>query len=863
VHASGFGEALRRQRLASGLTQEELAERAALSVRAISDLERGVKRVPRPSSLRLLVAAMSLSGNDAETLLQAARLGNGAEAQPARNNLPVAISSFVGRERSLAELHARLDTARLLTLTGAGGIGKTRLALEVASQILQRYADGVWLIELANVTDPALVPNSAALTLGVKVRPGRTPLEALRQTLESRHTLLILDNCEHLLNACAELVEVLLKACPRVQVLATSREALGLSGEVAWLVPSLGLDSDAQRLFVERASAINHDLRSAGASKAAVARVCRQVDGIPLAIELAAAWTNVLSLDEIAARLAASPDLLIGPRSAPPRQRTVRLTVDWSLGLLDEAEREVFDQLSVFVGGFTLSASAAVAGRDVLLPLARLVAASLVVREGDRYRLLEPLRQVGQQRLGGTPGADLARARHAAHYLELAESLQTELWGRGARGNGVVMLERDVGNLRAALRWLLDQGDAERAGRLGAVLARFWMYSGRLAEGRAWLAELLPLEGMTLGTRGRLLVASAAAATYELDLGVARTLLEDGLAAAREGGDDWAIAWALFLLAWGAPGRAGADLDSQWLMGLCAEGAARSDASGDAVLQVMLEITGAMLRMLAGDVVGGEAAARDSLRQASAIGAPREVARAQLCLGIAAYLRHELPAAGDWLQAARAAWEVEGEAQQVPWFLVVTGQVLVAADAGDRWLARRCLAGLLGLWSTLDRLPQLGGACVQALVYLLAAEGNWREVLRLGRVLEGQAAPLELVRYFGRRVMDLMPDARAALGTAAAAEAWEGGAKLSLADACQRAESVANQRPARQRLAGGLSAREAEVLRLVADGKTNRQISEVLVLSERTVAKHLDHVFAKLGVSSRAAAAAFAVRSGL
>jgi predicted ATPase/DNA-binding CsgD family transcriptional regulator len=853
------------------LTQEELAERASLSVRAISDLERGVKHAPRASTLRLLIKGMRLRGDDADKLFEAAHAADlpRTTRQAAGHNLPVAISSFVGRERSIAEIEELIkNEARLVTLTGAGGIGKTRLALEVAGRLQQRYADGVWLIELANVTDPALVPHVATRTLTVKATPGRTPLEALRLALESQYTLLVLDNCEHLLAACAELADVLLKGCPRVQVLATSREALGITGERTWLVPSLRLESEAERLFVERACAINRDLSVDDASLASVGRLCRQLDGIPLAIELAAAWTNALSPAEIGARLAATPDLLAGPRTAPARQRTVSATLDWSLSLLEPTERALFNQLSVFVGGFTLGAGSAVVGTDVLMPLARLVAASLALREhepagGDRYRLLEPLRQVGRQRLEATQHAEASLARHANYYLGLAESQQTELWGRGARGNGVMILERDVGNLRAALRWFLEGSDTERAGRLGAVLARFWMYSGRLAEGRAWLAELLHLDGMTTATRGRLLVASAAAATYELDLGVARALLQDGLDVAGRAGDDWAIAWALFLLTWGAPGRADA-VDPERLILLCAEGAARSARAGDAVLEVMLDITGAMLQALAGDVPDAEAAARDAVRRAAAIGAPREVARAQLCLGIAAYLRGDLAIASERLLEARTAWEAEGEAQQVPWFLVVTGQLLVAADSGNRWLARRCLAGLLGLWSTLEHLPQLGGACLQALAYLSAAEGNWPQVLRVGAVLERQRVPLEMTRYFGRRIGDLLPQARSALSEAAAAAAWAEGLELSPGEAYEIAEVVAHQRPAKQtRVAGGLSAREAEVLRLVADGNTNRQISEVLVLSERTVAKHLDHVYNKLGVSSRAAAVAFALRAGL
>ena len=412
------------------------------------------------------------------------------EAEPApriperpAHNLPLEFSSFVGREKELAEVKRLLESTRLLTLTGSGGCGKTRLALAAASELVEGFEDGVWLVELASLADPSLVPQSVAFTLGIREQPGRSPTEALSDYLGSRKVLLLLDNCEHLVEACAELAEALLHSCPELRVLATSREALGITGEVAWLVPSLSLPDlrrlpaveglpryESARLFVERA-AVKPTFALTEQNAVAVTQVCYRLDGIPLAIELAAARAKVLPVEQIADRLNDSFRLLAaGSRTAMPRHRTLHATMDWSRELLSWAERSLFHRLSVFAGGFSLEAAESVCiGGDVerdevLGLLSRLVDKSLVVaREEDgetRYRLLETIRQYGREKLDGSEEESEAGRRHAGFFVGLAEKAERELNGPD-QARWLTRLETEHDNIRAALSWSLGEAGSK------------------------------------------------------------------------------------------------------------------------------------------------------------------------------------------------------------------------------------------------------------------------------------------------------------------------------------------------------------------------------------------------------------------
>jgi len=420
--------------------------------------------------------------------------------------LPLQLTSFVGRQRELAEVAALLQASRLVTLTGAGGCGKTRLALETAQQVLPWYRDGVALVELAPLTEPALVTPAIATAVGVREKPGEPLLSTLQSALHARQVLLLLDNCEHLLDACAQHVDALLRACPDLQVLATSREALGISGEQSWLAPSLPLPEEtatpavalqaaAVQLFVERAQAVLPSFALSSQNVAAVVQVCRRLDGIPLALELAAACLRSLSPQQLATRLDQRFQLLVGgSRAALPRQQTLRAMVDWSYHRLSEGEQRLFRQLSVFVGDCTLEAVEAVGSgegieqQQVAPLLARLVEQSLVLAEGqvdgeERYRLLETLRQYGWEELVAAGEAPAAAERHAAYYLGWAEEAapQSEV-GHREQVLGVARFASEYANLRSALRWLIQHQDVERAVRLAQALFSFWETRGALQE---------------------------------------------------------------------------------------------------------------------------------------------------------------------------------------------------------------------------------------------------------------------------------------------------------------------------------------------------------------------------------------------
>jgi predicted ATPase/class 3 adenylate cyclase len=411
------------------------------------------------------------------------------------NNLPPQLTSFVGRERELAELKERLKTTRLLTLTGTGGCGKTRLALQVAADRADAFADGVWLIDLAPLVDSLLLPQAIAAVLGVREVPGRPLMATLADSLRGRNLLLVLDNCEHLLGACAQLADALLRACPRLRILATSREILGLSGEIAWRVPSLRqpdplqpptaaslAQSEAAQLFLDRALAVLQTFAVTDQSAPAIAQICWRLDGIPLAIELAAARVRVLTAEQIAERLDERFRLLTGgSRTALRRQQTLRALIDWSYDLLSASEQAFFHQLSVFAGGWQLEAAERVCACDsdeaitVLDLLTALVDKSLVVIESGvdgvpRYRLPETLREYARERLVASGEDARTHATHAAYYLSLVESIR-QTWEPSRQGVARSQLRREQDNLRAALLWTREHPDADIGSRVAVALA--------------------------------------------------------------------------------------------------------------------------------------------------------------------------------------------------------------------------------------------------------------------------------------------------------------------------------------------------------------------------------------------------------
>ena len=504
-----------------------------------------------------------------------------AEAGPADNhNLPASLSSFIGREREIAALAAMLGASRLTTLTSIGGTGKTRLALEVAREALPLFPDGVWLVELAPLAEAARVPHAVAAALGVKEDAGRPVIEALVRYARGRRMLLLLDNCEHLAQACAELARQLLQAAPALTILASSREPLHVAGEAQFPVaplsvpdarPAGSLDEiaacDSVRLFVARAAAIEPSFRLDAGSAPAVAQVCRRLEGIPLAIELAAARVRSLRIEEIAARLDDCFRLLTeGDKTALPRQQTLRASLDWSHDLLSPAERVLLRRLAVFSGGFSLEAAEAVGAGgevrddDVVDLLAHLVDKSLVALDGTgraRYRLLETVRQYAHERLVASGDTEIARGKHLSYFLTLAEKARSQLMG-AEQGAWLSRLDRERENLLSAHAWCDHAADGAELGlRLASATKMYWITRGLMVPGQRVTLEALsrPAAGVRNTARCRALFDAGQISFYMGRYAEAQASLEESLAIARETDDKARISATLQPLGMACVGR--------------------------------------------------------------------------------------------------------------------------------------------------------------------------------------------------------------------------------------------------------------------------------------------------------------------
>jgi predicted ATPase/DNA-binding CsgD family transcriptional regulator len=779
------------------------------------------------------------------------------------NNLPLQLTSFVGREREIAEARDLLAEQRLLTLTGPGGCGKTRLALKVAGDLAERFEDGVWLVELASLSDSNLVPQAIASTLEVREAPGRSQTEVVIEHLKSKKTLLVLDNCEHLIDACAALADALLRACQDLKVLATSREALDIAGEATWLLTSLSLpDSrrlpavkelkryEAVRLFVERAAATSRfELTDENAP--VVARLCRRLDGMPLAIELAAARVRVLSVEQISERLDDRFRLLAtNSRTTVPRHKALRATMDWSHDLLSENEQVLFRRLSVFAGGFTLEVAEQVcAGEgierdDILDLLSRLVDRSLVVVEerGDaaRYRLLETIRQYGQEKLNeSTEGAAATKRHHALIFLELAEEAELYMLGP-QQDTWMERLELEHDNFRAALGWFGECGEAERGLRLAGALGRFWWFRGYFTEGRAWLEELLELaeaSGRTavrakaLHALGVLIHRSADYSAGDQEL--ARSRLEESIEIYRELGDVPRTAVVL------------------WNLG--------------------------RLSNEAGDLETARSSLEESLELERRSGNERGIAQARSSLGFTALLRGEHGSARAHLEESLRVLQKLGSTEDTMRCLLFLGHL--ACDQRDYAAARIRFAEMTED-AALVRYRYAAPFALEAYARLAAGEGQAARALRLVGAADvlrqtiGNPLPPAFQAYLRRD----LERAWRALNEEEGAAAWQEGQAMTLEEAVAHAldepatpreEDDAHQPPATgaevhsEPYPDGLTAREAEVLGLLAAGKTNKQIAAELFLSVSTVQRHVANIYAKIGAHGRAAATAYALRKGI
>jgi predicted ATPase/class 3 adenylate cyclase/Tfp pilus assembly protein PilF len=490
------------------------------------------------------------------------------EATP--NNLPQQVTTFVGRERVMVELRELLAKTRLLTLTGSGGCGKTRLSLQVAADSLEQFQDGAWLVELAPLSDPDLVAQTAATVLGLKEEPGKHIVQTLVAHLRDRRVLLLLDNCEHLLDGCAKLADTLVRQCPQLKILASSRESLGVGGEQAYRVPSLSLADpkrsqtsasvtqfEAVELFIDRAVLARADFQVTDQNASRLASICHRLDGIPLALELAAARLRSLSLEAIDNKLDQRFRLLTGgSRTALPRQQTLRSLIDWSYDLLIDTEKLTLQRLSVFTGGWTLAAAeqvcadGVVGAGEVLDLLTSLCDKSLVVVEHSeghsRYRLLETVRQYARELLLESGSGEAVRNRQRDYFLMLAEEAEPKLMG-AEQATWLRCLDEEHDNLRSALDWSLSQAQWRTGLRLCGSLQRFWWARGHLTEGRETCVRLLGSPGAEERTHARAKALSVAGvlAYHQCDYPAARALGEESLAIRRESGDRKGIAASL------------------------------------------------------------------------------------------------------------------------------------------------------------------------------------------------------------------------------------------------------------------------------------------------------------------------------
>jgi predicted ATPase/DNA-binding CsgD family transcriptional regulator len=797
-------------------------------------------------------------------------------------NVPAQVSSFVGREAELAAVRALVGGSRLVTLTGVGGAGKTRLALQVAAGLADDAGDGVWFADLAPLRDPDLVAVTVADALGIRQEPGRPVLDTLVDAVGRGRLLVLLDNCEHVLGACAKLADALLRGCPNLALLATSREPLGIEGEQVYRVPSMRVPADgddpgairaseAVRLLADRAAAQGAPLAGDEAAAVVAGRICRRLDGIPLAIELAAARLRVMPAAELEARLDERFALLTGgSRAALPRQQTLRAMVDWSWELLTGAEQAVLARLSTFAGGFGLAAAEAVAADQEVYPaevlghLGALVDKSLV-HFGDigagpgRYRLLETVRQYAAGRLDalGPAAAEAARIAHRDYYLVLAEAAAPQLVAAD-QAEWLDRLDAELGNLRAAIAFSLTQADPEPGLRLAASLRVFWRTRGYATEGADALRAFLDAPAAREATlpRARALAAAAYLLTNTGYFAIAADYSEEALAIARAAGDDYLVASLLEQRAWamvrqGQPGAA---------LPLIESGLGLVRGLGEPHLTGRLMAGRAHATYVQGDHTGAARDATEAVRLSRQAGDPQQVGQILGNLGNYELSAGDLDAArrhlAESLDIARALHNRDGIVYEtfnlgLAEYLGGSPAAAEALFAESFNLARRtrkrsqvayaliglALAGHGGAdpaWSA-----RLHGAADQALADLGYAL----------EPLEGRLADLDRQRL------------RAVMGAEAFEAEYAAGRALDL----DRVMAMLGRTDAgvSGAAASVLTPRELDVLKLVAQGLSNPDIARRLVLSEHTVHRHLANILRKLALSSRAAAAAWGVRTGL
>jgi non-specific serine/threonine protein kinase len=861
-----------------GSNGEALAQYGRLEEVLLRDL--GTEPTASSRALREEIAAGRFPPQEAPSLthLPEETLGTG------KHNLPAARTTFVGREREMLDVKRALAMTRLLTLTGAGGSGKTRLAVEIARGLIGAYPDGVWLVELAPISEGELVPQTVARTLETIEQPGLPLIDTLVDALRAKQMLLVLDNCEHLVDAVGGLVGSLLDSCPHLRILATSRQALGAVGEVIWSVPLLSVPDlkklhtvadlegyEAIRLFVDRARQRNPAFALRPENAQAVAQICVRLDGLPLAIELAAARTKMLPPEALLSRLKDRLKLLRGgSRELSERQRTLRSTIEWSHALLDEGEQMLFARLAVFSGGRTLEAIETICDPkgdlpvDIFEGVSSLLDKSLLGQEegpnGEpRFEMLETIHEFAREKLQESAEAEQIKRVHARYFLTLAEEAFPELRGPDQL-EWLERLEAEHDNMRAALSWASERKEAEVLLRLGGALGWFWSVRGYHSEGRRWLEEALAMDGRgSPGSRAMALAGAGELAMRQGDLDRAKEAGEEGLEllahGAREASEAklWLLAClGLVALDRGEYGQAkelyneGLALSREinytwWLANSLLGLAFVTHDRGDSERATELYIQSMDLFRERGD--------KHSL--AICLGSLAMMVRSQGDLGRAAQLTEEAVAQ---FRELGARGGVSVGLYNLGWIALLQDHFDKAVDLYKESLSLSWDAGLNPLvQSVLESF-----ACVAG------AKGEAQRAARLW----GAAQALHETRGIPRDT-DFLAEAdtrisavRLDMGEEEWEEAWRKGQVMTLDEAVSYAleeeeetdpltTSVPGEPPAGQTPVA-LTRREEEVGALVTQGLSNRQIASELSISEHTAATHVRRILRKLGLRSRA-----------
>ena len=827
------------------------------------------------------------------------------EAVP--NNLPLQATAFIGREQQLQALRTRLlgPDVRLLTLTGPGGTGKTRLALEVAADLLDSFSDGVFFVALAPVTDPELVPSAIARALDLRETPGRPMLASLKESLRPKQLLLLLDNFEQVTSAATVAAE-LVAAAPDLKVLVTSRAVLRLYGEHELPVPPLALPDrrsapsaahlaqyESVHLFDDRARAARPDFTIDDDNAAAVAEICQRLDGLPLAIELAAARIRALPPRAMLDRMERCLPLLTGgARDLPARQQTLRNTIVWSYDLLEPDEQTLFRRLAVFRGCTLEAAEAVCVGeparpgatsvalapleRDILNGVESLIEKSLLRREETPdgqpwYVMLETVREYALERLDESGEATAVYRRQVLNAMQLAETADVELHGP-QQAAWFTRLEQEHDNLRTALRWCEQQGYAEPAFRLAGALWWFWSAHGHVGEGRERLSSLLtrfPLRdgsGARTAQRAKALYAAGVLAGTQNDHAASRALQVEGLALRRTLGDRAGLVTALQGVGTatslhGDHAAARRHLEESVTI-------ARELGEPRLLAAALHDLGNAVYEM--GDLPLARTYIQESVSLLRRAGEPWQLGSAIVCLAIFAQDEGLLDEAHARASEALSLYQQAGDRRSVALALAHLGGIALAR--GDRTTARQRLGESIAIQQELGD-PAGIAFVLERFAGLAVAQGRHARAVRLAAAAAAlrEVAGTPLWPSGQARLDRTLEPARRALGEAEAAAAWQDGRVLALPEAIDEALAITDPESESGACAGPsvssartvLTSREHEVARLIARGYTNRQIAAELVITEGTAASHIVHILNKLGYSSRSQVAAWVVEQGL